>query len=209
MIASAKGHVRCVKYLLAHKAGLDYQNIWGRTAVMEGIYSGHLDIISLLVQSGADTTLKDKDGKTIKDYTRQYRLEERLGEVCHCSYCEDLEKGRKIQQKIDEEKEKEKKKLISDLIYERKTKLISELTCDEILIWLENIKMPAMFIAIFKNNNISGVDLERCDSESYLSDTYNVISLHQSKTFFKSIETLRETSIRSASRIPLKLIQHT
>lgn len=209
MIASAKGHIRCVKYLLAHNAGLDYQNIWGRTAVMEGIYSGHMDIISLLVKSGADTTLKDKDGKTIKDYTRQYRLEERLGEICNCSYCEDLEKERKVQQKLDEEKDKEKKKLISDLIYERKTKLISELTCDEILIWLENIKMPAMFIAIFKNNNISGEEIDRCDSESYLSDNYDIITLPQSKTFFKSIEVLREKSNRTASRIPLKLIQHT
>ena len=53
-----------VKYLLAHGANINAQSEIGGTPLMMSVATQQKQIVSLLLNFGADPTIKDKDGKT-------------------------------------------------------------------------------------------------------------------------------------------------
>ena len=64
-LAAAKGHYECIQALARHPeididARADY---YGRTALIEAARNGHLGIVRLLVEHGADVNLADKTGR--------------------------------------------------------------------------------------------------------------------------------------------------
>jgi ankyrin repeat protein len=74
--ASERGHVEVVRELLANSdVDVDHVNNLGWTALLEAIVlsSGdapHQEIVQLLVDNGADITIRDKDGVTPLEHAR-------------------------------------------------------------------------------------------------------------------------------------------
>ena len=62
--AASNGDVAKVKTLLAQGADVNYQNQYGRTALMKTALKGHVAVVKLLLAQGADVNLKNKKGKT-------------------------------------------------------------------------------------------------------------------------------------------------
>lgn len=75
--AAEKGHLDTVKLLLTDKSvDINYQNDFGYTALIEAIAlrdgsKVYQDIVSVLLESGADKTLKDSTGRDAEDYARE------------------------------------------------------------------------------------------------------------------------------------------
>ena len=69
---------RVVDVLLTHGAALDATDNRGRTALMIAAALGDGSTVALLLQRGADRTLKDKDGKTALDLAANDEVRERL-----------------------------------------------------------------------------------------------------------------------------------
>jgi len=55
--ASKKGYARVVQHLI--KQGVDVQDRLGRTALMAAVNRGHYDLVSALLDAGADVMLED------------------------------------------------------------------------------------------------------------------------------------------------------
>jgi ankyrin repeat protein len=70
--------MQVVSYLLDAGAHIDDRDDRGRTALMIAAEGGHAEIAGLLVERGADPTLKDKAGKRAADLTQLSSLRERL-----------------------------------------------------------------------------------------------------------------------------------
>ena len=66
----ACGHVRCVESLLISNADVNAANAWGGTALMHAACDKPA-LAKVLLQWGASTTLRDKDGKTAIDVARE------------------------------------------------------------------------------------------------------------------------------------------
>lgn len=64
-LASHNSNDKLVTLLLKYHAPINVQNSEGKTPLF---YAKHLNTIKILVESGADYTLKDKYGKTPKEY---------------------------------------------------------------------------------------------------------------------------------------------
>jgi len=64
ILASRKGFVRMVEFLLLKGAAVDIVDKEGNTALMEASKLGHADVAELLIKAGATTTLKNKAGDT-------------------------------------------------------------------------------------------------------------------------------------------------
>ena len=68
--AALKNHLHCVRVLLEHGAAHsdtgDSSDSW--TPTMLAAAGGHGEIINVLLEAGADHTLRDADGKTAADY---------------------------------------------------------------------------------------------------------------------------------------------
>ena len=62
--AAAKGDLAGVKYLLDNGGRVNAQDGEGRTALMEASYYDHADVVLLLLNRGADLSLKKRDGAT-------------------------------------------------------------------------------------------------------------------------------------------------
>lgn len=75
--AAEKGHIENVKMLLEHgQEDINYQNVFGYTALIEVVAlresnQVYKDIIKILLEYGADQTLRDNSGKTALDYVIQ------------------------------------------------------------------------------------------------------------------------------------------
>ncbi|MGM0123323.1 hypothetical protein IGI37_000689 [Enterococcus sp. AZ194] len=76
--AAEKGHIENVKLLLAEgKVDINLQNYSGYTALIEAIAlrdgsQVYQDIVKLLLDAGADRTLKDNSGRTASDYAQAF-----------------------------------------------------------------------------------------------------------------------------------------
>ena len=62
--AAVHGQTACIVVLLAHGVLLDAVNLLGETALWKASMRGHLAIVKLLVDAGADPNRADNDGKT-------------------------------------------------------------------------------------------------------------------------------------------------
>jgi ankyrin repeat protein len=75
--AAEKGHIENVKLLLADgRVNIDLQNNPGYTALIEAVAlrdgsQVYQDIVKLLIDAGADKTLKDNTGRTASDYAKE------------------------------------------------------------------------------------------------------------------------------------------
>ena len=75
--AAEKGHIDNVKLLLEDgREDIDFQNDFGYTALIEavGLREGnqlYQDIVKLLMENGADQSIKDNSGRTAMDYANQ------------------------------------------------------------------------------------------------------------------------------------------
>ena len=74
--ASDRGHVEMVRALLRTDMPLDHVNELGWTALLEAVVLGdggraHQQIVRLLVDAGADTSIPDRDGVTALEHARR------------------------------------------------------------------------------------------------------------------------------------------
>lgn len=80
--AAEKGHIENVRLLLTDgKVDINHQNNFGYTALIEAVAltdgsKVYQDIVRLLVDAGADQSLRDNSGKTALDYARQKNYQE-------------------------------------------------------------------------------------------------------------------------------------
>lgn len=70
MMAVDNGSMQMVELLIARKANLNLQDGRGRSALMHAYAAHQPKIAERLTQAGADTALKDKQGRTAKDFAK-------------------------------------------------------------------------------------------------------------------------------------------
>ena len=73
--AAHHGHVEVVRYLLTTKTDIDHVNFLGWTALLEAVILGdggptYQEIVDLLLQAGAETSIGDKEGVTALEHAR-------------------------------------------------------------------------------------------------------------------------------------------
>lgn len=61
---SSSPEIEVIQEFIQAGANLDVQDIHGYTPLMMAAEQGHLDVCSILLKNGADTRLKNKDGRT-------------------------------------------------------------------------------------------------------------------------------------------------
>jgi ankyrin repeat protein len=71
MMAVDNGSLDMVELLMARQANLNLQDGRGRSALMHATAAHQPTIAERLTQAGADTTLKDKQGRTADDFSRK------------------------------------------------------------------------------------------------------------------------------------------
>ncbi|MEI5995072.1 ankyrin repeat domain-containing protein [Candidatus Enterococcus mansonii] len=82
--AAEKGHIENVKLLLADgRVKIDHQNNYGYTALIEAVAlrdgsAVYQQIVKVLLEAGANKTLKDNTGRTAEDYARSLGYTEML-----------------------------------------------------------------------------------------------------------------------------------
>ena len=73
--AAHHGHVDVVRYLLTTNIDIDHVNNLGWTALLEAVILGnggpvHQQIVQLLLDAGANSTITDSEGKTVLQHAR-------------------------------------------------------------------------------------------------------------------------------------------
>ncbi|GGC86923.1 ankyrin repeat domain-containing protein [Enterococcus wangshanyuanii] len=82
--AAEKGHLENVKLLLKDgRSNIDHQNNYGYTALIEAVAlrdgsEMYQQIVQVLVEAGADKTLRDNTGRTAEDYAKSLGYSEML-----------------------------------------------------------------------------------------------------------------------------------
>ena len=72
IMAAFRGNVKLVEYLLAQpKIEVDKRDIDGQTALLVAAKKGNARIVDLLLEAGADPTLKNERGETPEDKAQQ------------------------------------------------------------------------------------------------------------------------------------------
>ena len=66
--ACLEGDLPIVRILLAEGAEVNAQNQQKMTPLIYALQAGHVEVAQLLLSAGADPTLRDRTGKTAKDY---------------------------------------------------------------------------------------------------------------------------------------------
>lgn len=85
--AAEKGHLENVKLLLKDgRVAINHQNNYGYTALIEAVALRdgseiYQQIVDVLLESGADKTLKDNTGRTAEDYARSLGYTEMLNSL--------------------------------------------------------------------------------------------------------------------------------
>jgi ankyrin repeat protein len=79
--ASDRGHVEVVRELLRTRIDVDHVNRLGWTGLLEAVILGdggsaHQEIVRLLVDAGADTSIADRDGVTPLEHAQQRGYDE-------------------------------------------------------------------------------------------------------------------------------------
>ena len=74
--AAHHGHVETVRRLLETKIDIDHVNKLGWTALLEAVILGdggpsYLEIVRLLIEAGADSTIADRDGVTALEHAQR------------------------------------------------------------------------------------------------------------------------------------------
>src|SRR5688572_574106 len=70
-LASLQGFVRTVKTMIAAGADVNMRDTWGGTALYHAAFSGHREIVRLLLKAGAKTNLKRRDDATPASIARE------------------------------------------------------------------------------------------------------------------------------------------
>jgi len=70
MMAVDNGSIELVELLLARQSNLNLQDERGRSALIHATAARQPKIAERLMQAGADTTLKDKQGRTAEDFAK-------------------------------------------------------------------------------------------------------------------------------------------
>jgi len=76
MIASQRGQMKVIKYLVSQRVNLDARDPDGTTALMLAVHRGHSDVVAFLVQKGANATLRRDDGDRAIDIARRWNYAE-------------------------------------------------------------------------------------------------------------------------------------
>ena len=63
--------VSTAQVLISHQAQVNAQNDFGLTALMNAAAEGKVDVVKLLIESGADPALKDHSGKTARQWAAE------------------------------------------------------------------------------------------------------------------------------------------
>jgi serine/threonine-protein phosphatase 6 regulatory ankyrin repeat subunit B len=79
LAARTSNHI--LEYLLDQGALIDFQNRKGITALMNAISVGHVDNVKLLIERGADPTLKNREGETALSIAQAGKNEEIIAMV--------------------------------------------------------------------------------------------------------------------------------
>jgi ankyrin repeat protein len=74
MIASALNQVAMISLLVDYKAEVNAQNYSGETALHFGVKSGSPEVVSTLLQAGANKTLRDNKNRTPKQYAESKKV---------------------------------------------------------------------------------------------------------------------------------------
>lgn len=70
--AASAGYTSAVRCLLDARAEVDAKSEKGRTAAMMAAWRGHVDIVAILAEAGADLTLKDIYGTTMSAFAKKF-----------------------------------------------------------------------------------------------------------------------------------------
>lgn len=63
-LCSEKGREKCCQLLLSYGANIDDQDKWSQTPLMYAVLIEWRNIVSLLIEKGADLNLKERQGRT-------------------------------------------------------------------------------------------------------------------------------------------------
>ena len=63
--------IEIVRFLLDNKADVNATNNYGTTPLIYACRRGHIDIVRILIESGADYIICDKKGKSAIDHARK------------------------------------------------------------------------------------------------------------------------------------------
>jgi ankyrin repeat protein len=69
MFAVQENHINCARLLIDYKANVNARKD-NRTVLMQAVTAGYSELVHILLQSGADKTQRDNDGKIAYDYTQ-------------------------------------------------------------------------------------------------------------------------------------------
>lgn len=75
MIAASRGYTKIANFLTFYNPQqINAQDRTGHTALMSATQFGHMEIIKILINHGADINIKNKLGKTALDYAYTYSI---------------------------------------------------------------------------------------------------------------------------------------
>lgn len=72
MVATIKGDEMLLSYYIGKAKGLNATDSEGKTALHYAMINNQIESFKILMESGADLKIKDKDGKTVLDYFRNW-----------------------------------------------------------------------------------------------------------------------------------------
>ena len=88
-LAVPNGHHEVVKFLLKEGADINALDDEGRTPLMEGALWSFVEIVDTLVNAGADTKIRDRQGRQAADFTEESERNDEERHMRHIKYKED------------------------------------------------------------------------------------------------------------------------
>jgi len=79
LMATQKGHVEMVNWLVEIGSPLDATSTCKKTSLIHAVQRGHIEIVKTLINAGANTSAQDREGKKAKDYANPKKHAEIIG----------------------------------------------------------------------------------------------------------------------------------